>query len=221
MGRPPFGGRGATVIRLCVEVTGNSIALEDPRIPVLTGLAQRLEGLDALQAYGQGLPDQQVQIALADVPVMQRWTLRPDILGCHVLTAGRFAGPYYIDQHLCLINMSTALFSHLLAEDDGQPGQSLQDSVASWLLTLPHEVAHIAEFIRAGGGRPPQTLYAQTNQDHAAVLAAAGWEEGMAEPDDLSPHEWRIEQLAQQWYAHIRPAPAELEEIIRWFSTAG
>lgn len=209
------------MIQLCVEVMGNGIALDDPRIPVLTGLAQRLETLAALQAYGQGLPDQQVQIALADVPVMQRWTLRPDILGCHVLTAGRFAGPYYIDQHLCLINMSTALFTRLLAEDRTQSGLTLQDSVSSWLLTLPHEVAHIAEFIRAGGGRPPQTLYLHANQDHDAVLAAAGWEDGVAEPDDLSPLECRIEQLAQQWYTQIRPASDELDGIIHRFSAAG
>jgi hypothetical protein len=206
------------VIYLHVEIMGNDVAPSDPRISALAQLAHRLEGLAALQDYGLGLPDQHVHIALADTQMMQHWTLRPDILGCHVITAGRFANQYYIDRHLCLINMSEALFACLLEEDCRRHGLRPQDSVASWLVTLPHEVAHVAEFIKAGQGRTPQALFLQSDQDHLAVQEAAGCEDFLAEADETSALECQIEKLAQRWYWRVQPAPETLERIVAHFS---
>ncbi|MDE3020707.1 MAG: hypothetical protein KGI54_02500 [Pseudomonadota bacterium] len=169
----------------------------DWRTPLICSLAQHLARLDEFQDYGAQGQDVSIEVLLTDRSCHGQY-LGHDIhsLGCFAIAGSE--PDTFLDRYLVLINMERDVFDFLVrhANTKGEVS-SLDEVLKDWLLTLPHELAHAAEFIAATKGRTPRE-----------VVCDAGGNATVLERTLLDGH--TIEELERMGLMHAYNEAVEL-----------
>jgi hypothetical protein len=125
------------------------------------GFIDRLEGEPEFAVW----PDVEVQVVLGGAEECAFWNVDQRALGFHAIAARKSEGDVdffevneYHEIHLN-IESGTQIIASIVANSSSD--RDTEIDVASLLVTAPHELLHLTEWLRAAGGRTPLQVFDQ------------------------------------------------------------
>lgn len=188
-------------------------------------MASRMAELDQIQAYAPQDQDIEIRLTLSDRSDCEAWDVIPAALGFFAvgtnLRIHEELGYGYReinDRIEVVINLDAA--TEILARDIQQADElDRKAALESWLVTVPHELLHVLEWIRETDGKTPEEVFCLRegglNLNLKQVLAsiAARWGGADVEEDGMKR---RARELTQTLAGDlVSGSAAELAELLR------
>ena len=160
------------------------------------------------------------QVVLGDQGDCRAWGVDEEALGFHAVCAtSSMEGDFSValpDDHRCYINLS----AHQALIDQSQEDSEIDRLSA--LMTLPHEMARLAWFVRHAQGQTPHQVAESGGGEHAVFALQAELEEqegpdaiaGEGDSAPVDPFNRFAADTVEAWLAHDVRVPKALAQIV-------
>lgn len=216
------------MVHLRLEIHEGCLPPDGAAARFVEAFIANLEAMPAFQAacsatgLPDGAPNVEASVLLCRSDVFSEWDIPEDAVGVRPTSSGPFYEAEgildesgFMQRLMVAVNLdASAEVINGLLED----GEDPSDALEAWASTITHEAGHLADFVRASGGRTAHELY--LDEGDGAVYQASSLEGTEWDPlgeMDGDPElreqliEERVEDQARRWTPGLMP-PAHICE---------